>query len=861
MPVKMRLTQSSSQSDMFSTQSSKRFKKNDENTMNIDDDDEIEILAVYPAKVRESQFLVNLQGKEIGGKESAKSQDLQHIEPSNATKPDNKTYLNFSSENSNSIDQKNFLVKENMIELMKTPKKRSKRKQKSIIDTEDYENEQKSPNSVDFVPYSMPKTRDEYENFDGNSAPCELVEQTYQQNRYGCFKLEIFDQILTRIGKRKDYEILFSDADQTTFCKYSNLTSTCKTLFIRVFLRQSKFFAPETLISKDEEKSLPVFVVDSCLENLCHLGFLDKIAICRNLPDLLNVMDIEDLRQFSSQFCSTMRKTDTKRLKKHELIEAFVKDLSNQPSMDRNDNARKDHVIKKLHERLFSYKILNDSVKRVFKKAFHLYGLEFMSARNLAQNIRNLASDLVYVKSDENEEKLIRLQADSLHQECASLCYDSIKSKLKNLLNDETYMNHLCSLPVHLCKFSSFHVLARCLFKYGVDSMQKLKHYGRANECLIFLLYGSTLKDLNFASPQMPNEHILAVLSRYRGSYYERLAINLNDYMKNRARALNLIETALNDHTVSEDVRYTLFQKSKNIIKSVLTLSTKRQKKASQLDPTTSREEECAEYYEIIQKLEDMKTRFSSLQYPKIQYETVTIQRPILRKALGGSRKTIFLLGDAVDVPVEQIAIDYYKKEQNFNRALHDEGACWRCLFASLFFDYIYDRSVSDVWLSSQQTYPLDIHTAGALLNSQARKIEGKSLSDAILSLNCQSVQQIIDKLNETYEKYKDYDCLVDWDLFEDAKSLASCAGPQIISAICMYLAVDYHNRRSGFPDLVLWNTSDKRFKVVEVKGPGDRISSKQALWLSRFTSIGVAAELCNVIGRKDVPLMPGNDE
>jgi len=36
----------------------------------------------------------------------------------------------------------------------------------------------------------------------------------------------------------------------------------------------------------------------------------------------------------------------------------------------------------------------------------------------------------------------------------------------------------------------------------------------------------------------------------------------------------------------------------------------------------------------------------------------------------------------------------------------------------------------------------------------------------------------------------------------------------------------------------------------VEVKGPNDRLSAKQTLWLDFLVSLGVEAEVCHVQGR-----------
>jgi len=44
--------------------------------------------------------------------------------------------------------------------------------------------------------------------------------------------------------------------------------------------------------------------------------------------------------------------------------------------------------------------------------------------------------------------------------------------------------------------------------------------------------------------------------------------------------------------------------------------------------------------------------------------------------------------------------------------------------------------------------------------------------------------------------------------------------------------------------------------QIVEVKGPGDRLSTKQILWLDYLTRLGVDAEVCYVKGLLAVTLL-----
>ncbi|VDM96360.1 unnamed protein product [Thelazia callipaeda] len=70
------------------------------------------------------------------------------------------------------------------------------------------------------------------------------------------------------------------------------------------------------------------------------------------------------------------------------------------------------------------------------------------------------------------------------------------------------------------------------------------------------------------------------------------------------------------------------------------------------------------------------------------------------------------------------------------------------------------------------------------------------------------------------------------------------------LCTIVRRLIKDYRNCRSGFPDLTVWNDEKKLLAVVEVKGPGDKLSTKQRLWLNFFKNQNIVAHVCHVTGR-----------
>jgi Fanconi-associated nuclease 1 len=49
-------------------------------------------------------------------------------------------------------------------------------------------------------------------------------------------------------------------------------------------------------------------------------------------------------------------------------------------------------------------------------------------------------------------------------------------------------------------------------------------------------------------------------------------------------------------------------------------------------------------------------------------------------------------------------------------------------------------------------------------------------------------------------------------------------------------------------PDLLLWRPCDRRAKVVEVKGPRDRLSEQQRAWLHALAQAEVEVEVLKVL-------------
>ncbi|KAI3952914.1 hypothetical protein MKX01_028606 [Papaver californicum] len=77
-----------------------------------------------------------------------------------------------------------------------------------------------------------------------------------------------------------------------------------------------------------------------------------------------------------------------------------------------------------------------------------------------------------------------------------------------------------------------------------------------------------------------------------------------------------------------------------------------------------------------------------------------------------------------------------------------------------------------------------------------------------------------------------------------------TCVGGPCLASLFRLLAQDNRSWSSGMPDLLLWRFSGDykgEAKLVEVKGPHDRLSEQQRAWLLLLMDCGFNAEVCKV--------------
>lgn len=90
------------------------------------------------------------------------------------------------------------------------------------------------------------------------------------------------------------------------------------------------------------------------------------------------------------------------------------------------------------------------------------------------------------------------------------------------------------------------------------------------------------------------------------------------------------------------------------------------------------------------------------------------------------------------------------------------------------------------------------------------------------------------------------------WDRhsLDELRAAAICVEGPCLASLCRVLAQDYQSWSSGMPDLLLWRFHGDysgEAKLVEVKGPTDRLSEQQTTWLLQLMDFGFMVEVCKV--------------
>ncbi|CAA0829119.1 Fanconi-associated nuclease 1 homolog [Striga hermonthica] len=205
--------------------------------------------------------------------------------------------------------------------------------------------------------------------------------------------------------------------------------------------------------------------------------------------------------------------------------------------------------------------------------------------------------------------------------------------------------------------------------------------------------------------------------------------------------------------------------------------------------------------------------------------------------------KSVFYGEDGERCGVEQLALQYYNGEGGGWQGFHTESGIWLTIFGILMWDVIF-AEVPNVFQNKFQTAPLDLETDAFyqtrknLIEAQCEKIRDGMAEEILIT---------------SWDSHVGTSCRgVSWEKHSltDLRAAVKCIGGSCLASICRHLAQDYRSWSSGMPDLLLWRLHDcysGEAKLVEVKGPRDRLSEQQRAWLLVLMDCGFSVEVCKI--------------
>ncbi|XP_053204715.1 fanconi-associated nuclease 1-like isoform X2 [Panonychus citri] len=640
------------------------------------------------------------------------------------------------------------------------------------------------------------------------------------------YKLKHFRDMIDSVLKDNHYSHLFDDHDWDALYKFTNLSYSAQALYLRLLVRKPNWIRMQSMRYPDIDN------IKTKLAELVRYKLLISVDHLNNLTDALNCLDASEIKMFAKHLKGISLKTNST---KAALIDAIKKHVRSSKSISShfmgpsgsNGNGNIDlPVLNQIKQLLGNtcFRVDRQSARVFLRIALIRFPPTISDDDDgvmLSNELFNLwkvdQGELKYVPYMINKhtkvfprrnnlilfEEACNLESDlmqAIETRNQQLAIETILPRIQNafdslIATDIIYFDS--KLPAYLRRFTSGHVLTRALTTC-VTVLEQRRCY---HEAVILLekLLAQRLYCLD-----------------YRGKWFERLTLNYDKHLKRTVEAIEVIRVALSDNYVRGGHRYSLYLRSKKL---GLVANGK------------------------VESLEEFQFKLKQ----------TTIKAPALKQCIDG-RKNVFISskdnGEVNIIPVEQVVIEYYNK-QGYTRGIHCEGVVYNTLFCLLFWKIIYadDLMASDAFHSPYQRVPLD-------LNFNDFYSRRQPLINAKLQMIKSSTKEsLIEEISATWDSYKDCASLVNWEkcTINLLKEIVLCMKVNTLAAICERLALDYRSHRSGFPDVLLWNPSKSTIKAVEVKGPGDQVSPKQALWINYLEKNGLEAEIVFVkVGRTE---------
>ncbi|KAG6543623.1 hypothetical protein Mapa_014986 [Marchantia paleacea] len=647
---------------------------------------------------------------------------------------------------------------------------------------------------------------------------------------------------------------LFKDQEKYFLGTFCSLSGDAQRLFIRLYQRKGPWFRLSSLSYKD------VADVTTASEELLASGFMSTDCSAEEAPGVslrtrIEILNMLELRQLSAFL---KKKKEAASARREELISLLVSTaMEKQWNIEVSSSSRSTTVLEIVAE------ITGPCIRVSEQAEFLLWRLQRLFFLDKERDLSSfLVVDMGLVKYPQykcvksrhvfpTHEALVAYEQAlevaqgmdmSLEINDAENALNFLRRARDELSSCQVVESAADKTPPFLARFSASYVY-RNIITVGVSILERERRYKEAVEVLKELLRSK-------------------VRSGRWGYWTLRLSINL-DHLGCKEESLKVAETGVNESWIRGGDRVALQRRVVRLGKPP-----RRWKRPPYAD---SLNRKCNE---------------------------VQIRGRPLNCVTG--KKSRFYGYDGEQCGVEELALQYYASEEGGGwQGVHCEGGVWLTLFGLLMWDVLF-AEVPDVFQNPFQTAPLDLNT-DLFYPSRQDLIESRLA--AIAGGNTESI------VTQSWNKNFGTMCSgVNWERHSLAEllTIATCIGGSGLSHICRLLAEDHAGWRGGMPDLLLWRTnvnassdcskcpncgclvSDVSLlnkpidaisckdlclgeegckyltedlvlstrnsavrgeaKLVEVKGPRDRLSEQQMAWIWILMNGGLSVEVCKVL-------------
>lgn len=633
------------------------------------------------------------------------------------------------------------------------------------------------------------------------------------------YYLRNFLMVLKAVFENEDDGMLFDEHEKGIVTTFHQLSASGQKLYVRLFQRKFGWIKMNKLEYEEIASDLTPVVGE-----LTQAGFLQTESELQELSEVFELLSAPELKTLAKTFHLV-----NPHGQKQQLVDALLK-LAKQPSVctwGKNQPGIGAVILKRAKDLAGQSLRVCRGPRAVFSRILLLFSLtDSVEDEEAACGGQGQLSTVLLVNLGRMEfprytinrkTQIFQDRDDLIRYAAATHMLSDISAAMANgaweearalsecakrdwdRLKDHPSLRYHENLPPFLRCFTVGWVYTRILSR-TVEILQRLHLYEEAVR---------ELENLLSQNVYCPDS---------RGRWWDRLALNLHQHLKRLEPAIRCIEAGLSDPEVRTGHRLSLYQRAMRLRES----------------PS------CQKYRHLFRHLPEITVE---------DVEHVTITGRLCPQH--GIAKSVFVMEAGGATPatvlcsVEELALAHYRR-CGFDQGIHGEGSTFSTLYGLLLWDIIFMDGIPDVFRNAYQAFPLDLCT-DSFFESRALAIEAR-----LQQIHSASVESLRAWVAATWQAQEGrVASVVSWERFaslQQAQDLVSCLGGPVLSGVCRRLAVDFRHCRGGLPDLVVWNSQNHRFKLVEVKGPNDRLSHKQMIWLDELRRLGAEVEVCHVV-------------